>query len=145
MDPEIISWAYKLKSLVDGKHQLARAIDASTRQLIHHVISQSPQPTTLVSAQEYRPSKEALKMDLQAFANAVFRQLSKPPLPPPIDVAKALRAHTTALDKTIMAQTARLMAHSTQLSEPISHVVAVVENIDKNVVGISNQLDGSYG
>ena len=146
MDPEIINWAHKFKSLIDGKHQFARAIDASTRHLIQHVIGRSPQPPTPASV-EYKPSKEALKVDLQAFTDAVFRVLSRPP-PPPIDEAvartfksstatieKTLAAHTKALE-IIMGQSTEQMAHTTRVVEPLNRVAVVVENIDKNVASL---------
>src|ERR1035438_10324275 len=142
MDPEIISWAYKLKSLIDGKHQFARAIDASTRQLIQLVIGQSKPPAD-TKEPPYAPTKEAFQADLLTFAHAIFRQLSKPP--PPIDEAVArtfksstaiiertLAAHTKALETFIIGQSTKLMAHTTRAVEPLNRVAIVVENIDKN-------------
>ena len=70
MDPDIVRWAYKLQSLVDSKHQFARAIDASTRQLIQLIIGQSKPPAD--KEPPYAPTKEAFYANLLTFAYTVF-------------------------------------------------------------------------
>jgi len=111
MDSDVVCWAYKLQSLVDSKHQYARAIDASTRQLIQLVIGQSKPPADKKEPL-YAPTKEAFQADLLTFANAIFRQLSKPP--PPTDTAKALKAHIATIDKIVGEHTGRLAEHMDQ-------------------------------
>jgi len=110
MDSDIICWAYKLQSLVDSKHQYARTIDASTRQLVQLVISQS-KPLADTKEPCYAPTKEAFQADFRAFASAIFRQLLKPP---PIDITKALRAHTTTIDKIVGGHANSLAEHMDQ-------------------------------
>jgi len=110
MDSDIVRWAYKLQSLVENKHQFARAIDASTKQLIQLVISQS-KPLADAKEPPYAPTKEAFQADLLTFANIVFRQLSRPP---PVDIANALKAHTRAIDKIMGGHAGRLADHMDQ-------------------------------
>jgi len=97
---------------VDSKHQFARAIDASTRQLIQLVIGQSKPPADQKEP-PYAPTKEAFQADLLAFAHAVFRQLSKPP-PPPTDIAKALKAQATTISRIMDGHASRLAEHIDQ-------------------------------
>jgi len=107
MDSDVVCWAYKLQSLINSKHQYARAIDASIRQLIQLVIGQSKPPADKEPL--YAPTKEAFQADLLTFANAIFRQLLKPP--PPTDIAKALKAHVAIVDKIVGEHTGRLAGH----------------------------------
>ena len=109
MDSDIVCWAYKLQSLVNSKHQYARTIDASTRQLIQLVIGQSKPPADKKEP-PYAPTKEAFHADLLTFAHAVFRQLSKPPT----DITKALKAHVTRIDRVMEEHAARLAGHMDQ-------------------------------
>lgn len=111
MDSDIVRWAYNFSSLVEKKHQYARSIDVSTRQLIQLVISQSKPPAD--KKEPYAPTREAFQADLLAFARIVFQQLSKPPPPPP-DITKALKAYTSAIDKIVGVHAGRLADHIDQ-------------------------------
>ena len=109
MDSDIVCWAYKLQSLVDSKHQYARTIDASTRQLIQLVIGQSKPPADKKEP-PYAPTKEAFHADLLTFAYTVFWQLLKPPT----NITKALKAHVTRIDRVMEEHAARLAGHMDQ-------------------------------
>ena len=106
MDSDIVCWAYKLQSLVNSKHQYARTIDASTRQLIQLVIGQSKPPTNKKEP-PYALIKEAFHADLLTFAYTIFQQLSKPPT----NITKALKAHVTRINRVIEEYAARLTRH----------------------------------
>ena len=89
-----------------------------------------------------------MKVDLQAFADAIFRVLLRPP-PPPIDKAVAqtvksstttiertLAAHTKAVEVLIIGQSTKLIVHTTRVIEPLNHIATIVENINKNVINL---------
>jgi hypothetical protein len=111
MDEEVIHVAYKLKFLIDSKHQYARAIDASTRQLIQLVIGQQPWDKKK-KAPTYTPTKEAFQADLLSFANTIFQQLSKPPHES-IDIKKAFQEQEVKIDQIVEA-------HMTSLADVIA-------------------------
>ena len=145
MDTDIICWAYKFQSLVDGKHQFGRAINALTKQLIQQIIGQSTPP----ARELYTPSKEAFQADLLNFRNALFRQLSKPPAPPhppsaddiAAAVAKAIKPPLpveTAITKAVnIAVTNAVNTAVKSQTTTLNSIASFTKNINKNIVNIS--------
>lgn len=88
-------WAFRFKHLLDTKNQYARILDASTKQLVQLIVSQSTSPAP-ASAKEYSPAnKDVLQADLLSFSLAIFTQLSKTPS----EFDKALKQQTAQILK----------------------------------------------
>jgi hypothetical protein len=130
MDPNLLRIAHRFQHLIDSKHQYARSIDGSNRQLIQLIIGQSNFPAP-AGTKEYTNNltKDAFHADLIRFAQAIFREMTKP-LPPPPAPKKAVAVVTPSiLDRALQQHTDAILAAS-------NHIIQVVEGISQNVENI---------
>ncbi|KAF7882583.1 uncharacterized protein EAF02_005946 [Botrytis sinoallii] len=139
MDPKILNLARKLQELIDSKHQYARTIDAATKQLIQLICQANPRSTNASAAPSAPPTRDAFQADLLSFAHFIFQQLSKPP---PIDFeasfAKAMKPQNVYFRKAIDDATNHIIGNIGTSIGTMDQILAVVENIDHNIVGLEN-------